>query len=493
MTRLPALLAAAACAVAVAAVPAEAANVAYIEDNNVWLSSPDGAVKHQLTKDGTAEQPWSWPITGPDGKTIAVHSDSFEGGKRPVLYLWGADGKFATANVMPVYSGATVPVYPIGLDMDWSSNAVAYGYQYCGFACKTIYRGYWLTFSDNQGAYPTNPQGQGDAMNPTFYGKRVISSDSGGSIFVQPDVAEAPFTNSYSGWLHHDQLYFSRAEVAPAGRQMAIEWSPRQGEGKGIVIGQHEGTVPSNVSGLCDLPTAANPGNLTFSPDATQIAWRDDEGVKVAGAPNLAAGTDTCTLSAPAKVISATGKLPHFGGADVAAIARGGAPAPAATSAATTTPATTGGPAPGTAQPKKAGASATTAKDAPVLAVTLTGKATRAAFKKGLTIEVAAPAAGAVSASASIPAAVARKLRLTGRRGKIRAFSVSRAGARGFAAASSVVVARGSAKATKAGRVRITLRPTAKARKAARRMKGVTLTVRVSQAGAGGSARIGLR
>jgi hypothetical protein len=64
---------------------------------------------------------------------------------------------------------------------------VAYGYSYCGFACGSSYRGYWLTFSDNQGAYPSNPQGQSDSYFPTFYGERIVSSDSGGSIFVQPD------------------------------------------------------------------------------------------------------------------------------------------------------------------------------------------------------------------------------------------------------------------------------------------------------------------
>ena len=71
----------------------------------------------------------------------------------------------------------------------------------------------------------------------------------------------------------------------------------------------------------CDLQTAAHSGNLTFSPDGGQMAWKDDDGVKVAGVPNLAAGTSTCTLTAPARVISATGSLPSFGGADVAAVA----------------------------------------------------------------------------------------------------------------------------------------------------------------------------
>ena len=193
-----------------------------------------------------------------------------------------------------------------------------------------MYRGYWLTFSDQQGAFPSDPQGQSDAYNPTFYGTRVVSSDSGGNIFVQPDVPEAPFTSSYQGWIGHADGYFlSRAEVSPAQNMVAIEWSRSSDSAEGIVIARHQGTVPSDIADACDVPTVGASGNLTFSPDGTQMAWQDGEGVKVSGVPSLAAGTATCTLTAPPRVISATGRTPHFGGADVGAIigSAGGAPA----------------------------------------------------------------------------------------------------------------------------------------------------------------------
>ncbi|MFA9271930.1 MAG: hypothetical protein ACEQSX_14475, partial [Baekduiaceae bacterium] len=323
-TRLTALalVATAACAAAPSAVAATP-TVAYIDGNDLWFASADGTQKRQLTTTGTTERPFQVPSQGPDGATVVVKREDFEGGSRPVLYRYRADGTMQTGNVMPVYSGATAPVYPIGLDMDWQSNAVAYGYSYCGFACRSVYRGYWLTFSDNQGAFPTNPQGQSDAFFPTFYGKRVISSDSGGSLFVQPDVAEAPFTNSYQGWISgpDNNVNWRRAEVAATGQQVALEWYSRTSgdTANGIYVGQHTGAIPGNVQNICSLPTVGAASNVTFSYDGTLVAWQDGEGVKVAGAPNLAAGTPTCTLSAPARIISATGKAPHLGGADPAA------------------------------------------------------------------------------------------------------------------------------------------------------------------------------
>jgi hypothetical protein len=460
-----------------AAVPAGAASVAYIDGHNLWLSSPDGSQKFQITQGGSEDASWNFPSQGPDGTTVVSHRDTFPGGeKRPVLYRYGADGKLDTANVMPVYSGATIPVYPITLDMDWKSNAVAYGYSYCGFACQSVYRGYWLTFSDQQGAYPTNPQGQSDAYNPTFYGTRVVSSDSGGNIFVQPNVPEAPFTSSYQGWIGHAEGYFlSRAEVSPAQNMVAIEWSRSADHAEGIVIARHQGTVPSDIADACDVPTVGASGSLTFSPDGTQMAWEDTQGVKVAGVPNLAAGTATCTLTAPPHVIAAGGRMPHFGGAAVGAIlATAGGGTPGAGSGGGTHGGGSGGAGGG---------------GAAKLQIRFPGRPTRAAFAKGLTIEIVAARAGRVDASAGIPAKVARRLRLKA------GASAARMASRGVASAATVVVARGHGTAKRAGQtVKLRLRPTRAAKRAAKRLRKVTLTIKAGQAGgASGVAMVKLR
>ena len=458
--RLTAALAATLVLSVLAAVPAGASSVAYIDNNNVVLSSPDGSKKFSLTTNGTADARWSSPSQGPDGKTVAVLGAS--GTSSKVLYLFDAKGKQVTANVMPVYSGATIPVYPIGLDMDWNSQAVAYGYSYCTFACNSVVQGYWLTFSDNQGLYPSDPQGQSDAHLPTFFGKRVISSDSGGSLFIQPDVPEAPFTSSYESWLSSDSLSLPRAAVAQTGRQVGIEWRDRNSDASGILVGQHQGTLPSTVDQLCDLPVVGESGNVSFSPDGQFVAWGDAEGVKVAGAPNLAAGTEACTLTSPVRVLSATGNSPDFGGADVASILGEG----------------TGlGPAPG-----PGGSLTAKAKGKPTYRTFLQGK---------LAIVVNAVGAGRVDVSASLARKIAKRIGI----GAVAANSVRAlaAGQGGFAAAKAVVVGRGHKTATGAGKVTIKLKPTKAAKRAGRKLKGKKLAISVSQGAARRKLTVKLR
>ena len=454
---------------------AKAASVAYIDGGNAYLSSPDGTAKYQLTTGGTADRPWQVPSQGPDGKTVVVHRDEFDGGSRPVLYLYGANGKLATANVMPVYAGATIPVYPIGLDMDWKSQAVAR---------LLLLR---LRLLDDLPRLLADVLRQPGRVSQRSAGpeRRVLperSTASGSSrrtpaaaSSCEPDDPNAPFVSSYQGWLHLDGVYLSRAEVSPSpGNLVAVEWSRSDPAGEGIFVGRHQGTVPSDLSDVCDLPVNGASSSVSFSPDGTQMTWADADGVKVAGVPNLAAGTATCTLTSPPVVISATGSSPSFGGADVRAILGAGQPG-----GGQPVGGEPGGGKPGGGQP------------APIK-VTLSGKATRAAFRRGLTLRLAVPAAGRVDASASVPARFARASGL-GRARSARALA-GVASARGVAAAAKpVVVARGTARAKGAGTVKLRLKPTAKGRRAAKRLAGAKLTITVSQGAARGSRTIRLK
>ena len=75
-----AALLAAACvcsALAVAPAAASASSIAFIKDDNVWLTSPDGAVQRQVTTDGTASVGYMWPSQADDGTILAKYGDLF--------------------------------------------------------------------------------------------------------------------------------------------------------------------------------------------------------------------------------------------------------------------------------------------------------------------------------------------------------------------------------------------------------------------------------
>ena len=55
------------------------------------------------------------------------------------------------------------------------------------------------------------------------------------------------------------------------------------------------------------------------------------------------------------------------------------------------------------------------------------------------------------------------------------------------------MVARGTTKAKRAGMVKIRLKPTKAAKRAAKRLRKVVLTIKASQAGAAGTAKLKLR
>lgn len=311
--------------VAVLAVPASAsaaASVAYTDGGNVMLAAPDGSRVVALTTDGTPVAPYYSAASSANGVTVAARQEQFDT-LRPVLHKWGPSGVHEAANVMPASSFATALVAPIGLDIDERGETVAFGYSYCQLgSCINRSTGYWFTFADHGPAMPSAPQGSSGLLSPSFSGSRIVSSD-GFKIMVQ-EADHAPFNDGHAGWITpgNGGAKMWAAEVAPGARQIAIEYSDAGGA-FGIVIASGDGALGGATELRCFLPTAASAGDVSWSPDGSMIAWDDAEGVKVAGAPDLSVppvAGDACVLSSPARVLSATGVDPNFGGADVTAI-----------------------------------------------------------------------------------------------------------------------------------------------------------------------------
>jgi hypothetical protein len=98
------------------------------------------------------------------------------------------------------------------------------------------------------------------------------------------------------------------------------------------------------------------------------------------------------------------------------------------------------------------------------------GSAVALAGSKGLALTINVPAAGKVTVTGSIEA---KRLGLKGRK--------------------AIVVATGSASATKAGTVSVRLKLTKQARKYRKRLKGATLVLRITHGGRTTTKRVKLR
>ena len=72
---------------------ASAENVTYIAgDGNVWLSSPDGATKHQVTSNATADSKYRSPSEQNDGTVVAIRKGDSSTG-----FAWFFDPDTGTA------------------------------------------------------------------------------------------------------------------------------------------------------------------------------------------------------------------------------------------------------------------------------------------------------------------------------------------------------------------------------------------------------------
>jgi hypothetical protein len=325
---------------------------------------------------------------------------------------------------------------------------MVYGYSNTSGCCPIDFgRGTYVRPVSNSVLDPITISGQ---EHPTLFGNRMIANT--GAIANAQGTSAPPYGTDFAPWIDTTAtgLDLRRTDVAANGTLAALEleqWSgSSQTIGKIAMIGIQGVDQPPTFSVDCFVPASGVAREPSLSADATRIAWTDDQGLKVAGAPTSHA--DPCELTSPPIVISPTATQGAIGGASVAAFLPA-SPPPGGGPAGGGTPSTGGG--------------------APV--ATVPKKLTRGALAgaKGVPITVRVARAGKVKVIGTVPA------KLLGRHGK------------------PVVVATGSAIAKRAGTVTVRLRLTAAARKQQKRLKGAKMTLRVSQGGVSMTKRVTLR
>jgi hypothetical protein len=437
----------------IAAAPgaASAASIAYVDGGDVWLSSLDGQQKLRLATpvvnaDGDTEK-WLAVAASDSGRIVAARNVPGRIARFSWFKVWEPNGTSTIEGPLNAPSGWAVYVYPLGFDVTADGSHMVYGYSNSGFCCPISYaQGTYVRPVTNSALDPINVPGE---QHPTLFGSRMIAH-TGGTVDVQGTSAP-PYGTDFTPWIDvwGSGLDLRRTDVAANGQLAALEleqWDTgTQTIGKIAVVAtqgvDQPPTFPAAVD--CFMPTAGVATDASLSADATRIAWTDDGGLKVAGAPTTAA--DPCALTSPPAVISPTASQGAIGGADVAAFLPTSGQPP------------TGGPPSGGPPP-----------GAPVATVPRKVTTKALAGRKGVPIKVKVARAGKVKITGSVPAKVLRGSR-------------------------SIVVATGSATAKRAGTVTVRLRLTAAARKKRSRLKGARMTLRVTQGRLSTTKRFTLR
>ena len=434
--------------VAIAAAPgaAGAASIAYVDGGEVWLSSLDGAQKVRLAThvvNGSGETEKWLAVAASDGGRI-VAARNFPGRNSGFTWfkVWEPNGTSTVEGPLNSPSGFAIKTYPLGFDVTADGNHMVYGYSNSGFCCPINYsQGTYVRPVTNSSLDPINV----DIEHPTLVGSRMIGH-SGKTVYVQ-DAPAAPYGNDFTPFTNWEATPYDvrRTDIAANGQLTATELEQWDGGSQSIgkiaaVAAQGINQSPIFPAAVdCFVPTAGVATDASLSMDATRIAWTDDQGLKVAGAPT---GTGTeCVLSSPPVVISPTASAQGaIGGADVAAFLPTAGQPP------------TGGP------PSRA-----------LLAIVPRRVTVKAlARAKGVPIKVRVARKGKVKVSGSVPAKVLRSSR-------------------------SIVVAKGSTTAKRAGTVTVRLRLTNAARKKRSRLKGARMTLRVTQGRLSTTKRFRLR
>lgn len=406
----------------------QAASVAYVDGGGIWVSELDGSRKIMLADANTPPVDASEfrDVTAADsGRIVGVRRPGTSSSEYSWFQVFEPDGSLTIQGALRKTGTWSLYAYPLGFDITADGESIVYGYSNSS-CCYTFGWGTYVTALSAAGADPIELDGP---QYPSVVGDRIVATRDDNATYLQ-DAMNAPRSFGFTQWsdsfkgARANGYKMGRTDVAANGTLAASEFvnrdvTPLSGGVLVYSIASPGGALTGALR--CDLPAEGMASDVSISQDAKLLAWRDDGGVKVAGAPTGQVaqpdGSSVCTLGSAPIVISATGTKPSIGGASVDVISP---------------------PAPGTGTPPPSSPSETVSTKQ---------------LARGFTFTVRVRAAGPVTLKMTVPA------KRLGRSGK------------------PIVIASGRTMGTKAGPVTVKLRLNATGRRELQRLKGSRLTL----------------
>jgi hypothetical protein len=282
---------------AVAAAPAGADSLAFIKDNNVWLSKSDGSGRYQVTFDGTPGAPYESPSQSDNGTAVAIRETP---GQRRQIYRMTQSGGLLNPPIntpAPGTGAIDAKVSPDGaLVAYWFATTVRD--PICAFCVNATERALLshadrFTGADELGT----PNGGG---RPSWLDNDTITLGAGSATqwYYTPGMLEE------EAWFT-DGLFTSSglqtlldAEVAPTGDRLAVVRGNNQETIRFLEMTGPPPDAPTPILGCWYKNPSGRFVSPTWTSDGGQLAWQEDDGVWL-GDP----GDFSCPLPEPELII----------------------------------------------------------------------------------------------------------------------------------------------------------------------------------------------
>jgi hemolysin type calcium-binding protein len=284
---------------AASAAPAE--NVAYVAgDGNVWISSPDGSLRKQVTDNATSDSKYRSPSEQSDGTVVAIRKGDSSTG-----FAWFFDPETGQpkSNWLLPKSGSGLPFSPFtGGEIAPAGGLFVYDF----FHAEGPFGGYasWPEVAFVAGPGLTDPctiNCESHYLAPRWIpGTNFVGmvDDSFQGIWAQNGSS----VQSWAGVTGYDTDSFDSSSTGRTLFELSGQTTPPPGQPDPRHLLLVSGKPPDDTpTPLCSIANLANVGmNPKWSPDGSMIAWEGDDGVYVSPAPQPdgAPGFETpCTIA----------------------------------------------------------------------------------------------------------------------------------------------------------------------------------------------------